>query len=226
MKILGLGSPFLHDPSAALVVDGRIVAAVEEERLNRKKHAVRCLPTLAARYCLEQGGIGIDDVDAIAFPWSPASYRRDLPAYLQRTWRSRPSRAFKAMRGAKEEQRWREKNISRVLEELGARRAPRVTWVDHHIAHAASCYYVCGWDETAILTIDGSGEFTSTMLGEGRDGHIRVIDRVSNPDSLGFFYSTVTEYLGFKRDDGELTTVTLDEFTELVRLPSNEPSAE
>ena len=97
MKILGLGSPFHHDPAAALLVDGEIVAAAEEERFSRNKHATRELPIQAARFCLERAGIHVDEIDRIAFPWSPESYRRDLPAYLKRTWLRRPSRAVKAL---------------------------------------------------------------------------------------------------------------------------------
>ena len=154
MRVLGVGSPFLHDSAAALVVDGNIVAAAEEERFNRKKHAPRCVPVAAARYCLAEAGLSINEIDAIAFPWSPASYRRDLPAYLRRTWRTRPSRAFKALKRRRHEQRWREQNIARLVRELGGKRVPPVKWVDHHLSHAASCYYVCGWDDAAILTID------------------------------------------------------------------------
>ena len=207
MKILGLGSPFKHDPSAALVVDGVTIAAAEEERFNRRKHAVGDIPVNAARYCLEAGSVGIDEIDAIAFPWSPRSYRRDLLPYLKRTWRSRPSRAFKAVAARAHEVRWRSQHIARVVKAVGGSRVPPVEWVDHHQAHAASCYYLTGWDRAAILTVDGSGEFASTFFAEGRDGDIHPIDRVISPDSLGFFYSTVTEYVGFDRHDGEFKTM-------------------
>ncbi|MEM7260670.1 MAG: carbamoyltransferase C-terminal domain-containing protein [Planctomycetota bacterium] len=207
MKVLGLGSPFLHDPAAALVVDGEIVAAVEEERFSRNKHATRELPVHAARYCLETAGLSADDVDVIAFPWSPDSYRRDLGAYLSRTWQTRPSRALKAIRNRKKERRFREENIAKTLDALGATRHPRIEWVDHHIAHIASSYWLSGWENSALLSIDGSGEFTTTFLGVGRGSEITELRRIYNPDSLGFFYSTITEYVGFRRDDGEFKTM-------------------
>ncbi|MCA8959399.1 MAG: carbamoyltransferase [Planctomycetes bacterium] len=207
MKILGLGSPFLHDPAAALVVDGEIIAAVEEERFSRNKHATRELPIGAARYCLEMAGIEADAIDIVAFPWSPDSYRRDLPSYLRRTWQTRPSRAWKAIRNRHHELRFRRRNVEATFAKLGASRTPRIEWVDHHLAHVASSYYLSGWRNAALLSVDGSGEFTTTFLGVGRDGAIEELQRIYNPDSLGFFYSTITEFLGFRRDDGEFKTM-------------------
>ncbi|MEE8141473.1 MAG: carbamoyltransferase N-terminal domain-containing protein, partial [Planctomycetota bacterium] len=218
MKILGIGSPFLHDPAAALLVDGEIVAAAEEERFSRHKHATRAQPIAAARYCLEAGGLDISQVDCVAFPWSPKSYLRDLPSYLKRTWWTRPSRAFKALRNLRSERQERARRTDALLEELGARKKPPVEWVDHHTAHAASSYHLSGFENAAILSVDGSGEFTSTFMAEGREGDILPLRRIINPDSLGFFYSTVTEYLGFRRDDGEFKTMGMSAYGDPGRI--------
>ncbi|RMG07106.1 MAG: carbamoyltransferase [Planctomycetota bacterium] len=206
MIVLGLGSPFHHDPAAALLVDGEVVAAAEEERFTRKKHATRQLATHATRFCLEQAGVKPEQVDAVAFAWSPDSFEKHKGAYFRRCLRHRRSRALKALyRGGREHEK-KKRKIRATLAPLGLAEKP-VHWVDHHLSHASSAYHLSGFEDAAILTIDGSGEFTSTLFAEGVGGEIRVLHEILNPDSLGFFYSTITEYLGFRRDNGEFKTM-------------------
>lgn len=204
MIILGLGAPFLHDSAAALLVDGKIAAAVEEERFSRNKHAIRALPIAAAHYCLEVAGVQPSDVQVVAFPWSAESYRRQRWRYIRRCLRGRTSRAWKALTRGRAESRERERRVAETLRAVGIDPAGvEVVYVDHHQAHASSCYHLSGFKDAAIMSIDGAGEFTSTLLAEGVDGEIRTLFEVVEPDSLGFFYATVTEYLGFERNDGE-----------------------
>lgn len=204
MKILGVGCPFEHDPAAALVVDGQIVAAVEEERFSRNKHAVHELPTQAMRYCLEVGGIEASDIDVIAFPWSKVAYDRHKWAYLKRVWKTKPANAYKSVLKTADRARRRRKKLRQALESIGIERGQvEVVEVEHHLAHASSAFHLSGWDQAAILTIDGKGEFTATMVAEGNGKDITILKEIINPDSLGLFYATVTEYLGFRAHNGE-----------------------
>ncbi len=202
--ILGIGTPFLHDPAAAILVDGEVKAAVEEERLIRDKHAVRKLPTRAIQFCLETAGVKPEDVTTVAFPWSRVAYRRHRWGYILRCLLARPSRAWRVLWGAAAEERRQRKKVADSLRSAGIDPdRTELRFVEHHLAHASSAYHLSGWDDAAILTIDGSGEFTSTMFADGQAGKITILHEVCNPDSLGFFYSTITDFLGFARDDGE-----------------------
>lgn len=208
MIVLGIGSPFHHDAAAALLVDGRIVAAVEEERFIRRKHATRRLPVNAVRFCLDKAGIDASKIDVVAFPWCPEEHSRKRSTYLRRCLTSRPSRAFKALFSNARELEKRRRKIKDTLATVGlAADQCDVRFVDHHLAHASSAYHLSGFEDAAILTIDGSGEFTTTMFADGRGGTMEKIHEIINPDSLGFFYSTITEFLGFQRDDGEFKTM-------------------
>src|SRR4029453_17266582 len=174
MIILGLSGALGHDPSAALLIDGEIVAAAEEERFVRDKHAKNRLPDEAARFCLEFAGIGPGDVDVVAFPYAPISLT--TPArwhYARRHWYA-PDRALDALLNGNRRYR---RNRKRVLE-LGARLG--IDWqrtefvpVEHHLAHASSAYHLSGFTEkTAILGVDGKGEYATTFFGWGEHGRV------------------------------------------------------
>ncbi|MDD5435954.1 MAG: carbamoyltransferase C-terminal domain-containing protein [Candidatus Omnitrophica bacterium] len=205
MRVLGFGGPgFLHDPAAAIVVDGKVVAAVEEERLIRQKHAVGkpCLKSI--EYCLEQSATRPEEIDAVAFPWSFDAFNAKRWQYAFKTALSEPSRAYKAIVKSGKQSASTRKAVFEMLGRFGIKVAPeKVFFVEHHIAHAASAYLLSGFKEAAIMSIDGSGEFTSTLFAEGSGGGIRKIKEIDLPDSLGRFYSTMTAYLGFDPNDGE-----------------------
>ena len=204
MVILGVGTPFPHDPSAVILVDGKIVAAADEERFIREKHAQDKLAINAVKFCLNKAGLKGKDVYIVAYPWSFEAYKNSLPAFVLRCWRTQSSRAFKAVTKSITEH----KNALRKLNEtlLGAGINPckvKIYFVEHHMAHASSAYHLSGMDNSAIMSIDGAGEFVSTLFAVGEHGKIRKIKEFIKPDSLGRFYSTVTAYLGFQVHDGE-----------------------
>ncbi|MEM7077988.1 MAG: carbamoyltransferase C-terminal domain-containing protein [Pseudomonadota bacterium] len=205
MIVLGLSGALKHDPSAALVIDGEIVAAAEEERFVRDKHAKNRLPEHSARYCMEEAGIEPGQIDAVAFPFAPISLFG--PArwhYAQRHWYA-PDRALGALFNGNRRYRALRKSVLRLGERLG------IEWghtdyvpVEHHLAHASSAYHLSGLNGTcAILGVDGKGEYATTFLGYGEGGEIHKIKEFFDPDSLGGVYGAMTEYLGFEMLDGE-----------------------
>ncbi|HEX5539741.1 MAG TPA: carbamoyltransferase [Methylophilaceae bacterium] len=203
MIILGLSGALGHDPSAAIVVDGKIVAAAEEERFIRDKHAKNKFPYEAAKYCLREAGIKPEQVDVVAFPYA------EIPLtsaarwhYAKRHWYA-PDRALDALfNGNRRFRRNRDKSLA-LMQELGLGRA-RFVPVEHHLTHASSAYHLSGFKEkTAIVGIDGKGEYATTFFGYGENGKIHKIKEFYDPDSLGGVYGAITEYLGFEMLDGE-----------------------
>ena len=205
MKILGLSGALNHDASAALLIDGEIVAAAEEERFSRDKHAKNRLPLAAARFCLEHAGVDARDIDVVAFPYAPIGI--ETPArwhYAKRHWYA-PDRALDALFNGNRRYR---RNRARVFE-AGA--AFGIDWpttefvpVEHHLAHASSAYHLSGFSErTAIMGIDGKGEYATTFFGYGEAGRIHKIKEFYDPDSISGVYGAMTEYLGFEMLDGE-----------------------
>ncbi|MGE5279815.1 MAG: carbamoyltransferase [Deltaproteobacteria bacterium] len=221
MKILGLAAPFGHDASAALLVDGRIAAAAEEERFTRTKHARDQRPVHAVRYCLDAAGLKPQDIDLVAYPWSLDALRAGRWAYFARNAWANPSRTYKkCFRNAKE---WRGQQdfVRRTLQETGFADAAfrEVRWVEHHLAHAASSFYFSGARAAAVLSVDGGGEITSTLVARAaREGRIEKIKEIVAPDSLGNFYATMTDYLGFEREDGEYKVMGMAPFGDPSRV--------
>ncbi len=205
MKILGIGCSSFHDPSAALLVDGQLVAAAEEERFTRSKHAFGQNPVHAARWCLAQAGLRAQDVDLVAYPWSARILKEKRWEYAKRAFPKSPSKAIRAFTKLVGLQRKRVGALHATLEALGLEpEAVPVEFVEHHLAHASSAFHLSGYPSAAILTADGEGEVTSTLFAEGvADGRILKLREVLKPDSLGLFYATMTEYLGFDAMDGE-----------------------
>jgi carbamoyltransferase len=201
MRILGINSIF-HDPAAALVIDGAIVAAAEEERFSRRKHGKRPvpfsaweLPEQAARWCLRVAGIEPQDLDAVAYSYDP-SLVRPGQAGLDEGWED--------------------------LRTTYARRAPNflatalpgldpavVRFVPHHLAHAASAGLAAPFGDSAVLVADGRGEATSYLAGVYRDGELEVLATQELPHSLGLMYEEVTDHLGFLRSSDEYKVMAL-----------------
>lgn len=205
LTILGLSGALSHDPSAALYIDGKLVAAVEEERLVRDKHAKNRMPYESAKFCLEQAGITPADVDVVAIPFAPISLTEKARwHYAKRYWYA-PDRALDAiLMGNRRYQRYYKK-IQWCLQQLGFDlKKVKIEPVEHHLAHAASAYLCSGFTEkTAILGIDGKGEYATTFFGYGENGKIHKIKEFYDPDSLGGLYGALTEFLGFEMLDGE-----------------------
>lgn len=218
MKILGLAAPFSHDAAAVVLVDGKVIAAAEEERFVRIKHEGD-IPVNAIRFCLNQAGLKPSDIDMVAFPWSITALREHRVEFFLRTFLKKPSPAFKKFFRNKKELRSRQDFIRRSLEACGfdAGKVP-VRWVEHQIAHAASSYYFSGMKEAAVMSLDAGGEITATMLGAVRDGKIVKFKEVNGTDSLGNFYSTITDYLGFDRGDGEYKVMGMAPFGDASRV--------
>ncbi|KAB7627334.1 carbamoyltransferase [Alkalilimnicola sp. S0819] len=205
MNILGISGAVSHDASAAILVDGQVIAAAEEERFIRDKHAKGRFPLEAARYCLREAGLSAADIDVVAFPYaeiglsSPARWH-----YARRYWYA-PDRALDALFNGNRRFRRNMRQLDELLAQLGIDR-DKVTIlpVEHHLAHASSAYHLSGFQEkTAILGIDGKGEYATTFFGYGENGRIHKIKEFYDPDSLGGLYGAITQYLGFEMLDGE-----------------------
>lgn len=204
MIILGISTPFSHDPSASLLIDGKIVALCDEERLIREKHAMEKLPIKAIKFCLGKAGIKPGDVDVVAYPWSYQAYQEKKWEFVRRCWKTRPAHAYKAIFKAKKFRKGKIAKLNKTLVESGINPSKVKTYfVEHHLAHASSAYHLSGFKDAAIMSVDGAGEFTSTLFAYGMGGQIRKLKEIIYPDSLGMFYATMTEYLGFATNDGE-----------------------
>ncbi len=205
MNILGLSGALDHDPSAALYVGGHLAAAVEEERFLRDKHAKKKAPLESARFCLEYAGVRPEDVDIVAFPYAPIPLTSAARwHYAMRYWYA-PDRALDALLNGNRRYR---RNVARVQETCKQLGIPweRIKFVpvEHHLSHASSCYHLSGFKEkTAILGVDGKGEYATTFFGYGENGQIHKLREFYDPDSLGGMYGAITEYLGFEMLDGE-----------------------
>jgi len=205
LTVLGLSGALGHDASAALYVDGSLVAAAEEERFLRDKHAKQQLPLHAARFCMEFAGIEPGQVDVVAIPYAPISLLSPARWHYARRYWYAPERALDALFNGNRRYRRYRRNILRLLATLGIdHRRIELVPVEHHLAHASSAYHLSGFKgKTAILGIDGKGEYATTFLGWGENRRIHCIRQFYDPDSLGGLYGTLTEYLGFEMLDGE-----------------------
>jgi carbamoyltransferase len=212
--ILGLNA-YHGDSAACLVVDGRLVAAVEEERFTRTKHWAG-FPAQSVRWCLEAAGVRLTDLDHVAVGRNPSAH---LPRKVLFTLLGRPSLSVLKDRG---ENRHRVLGIGRTLcEAVGADpaslRAP-VHFVEHHRAHIASSFLVSPFDEAVCVSVDGFGDFVSTMIARGRGGRIRVERVIPFPHSLGAFYTAGSQYLGFPSFGDEYKVMGLAPYGEPVDL--------
>ena len=196
--ILGV-SAFYHDSTAALVVDGEVVAAAQEERFSRKKHDAS-FPSRAVAYCLAEGGLTADSLDYLAFYDKPLlKFDRLLETYL--AFAPSGFRSFaKAMPVWLKDKLDMRRLLRRALP--GAARTP-IVFTDHHESHAASAFFPSPFDEAAILTLDGVGEWSTASYGTGSGNRIRLTHHMQFPHSLGLLYSAFTYYCGFKVNSGE-----------------------
>ncbi len=219
MKVLGVACPFWHDPSAALVIDGEVVAAVEQERFSRRKHAVRELPVEAVQYCLAEAGLTPQDIDRVAFPWSHRALEANRRAFVRRYFGRRPIKAIKnALRAGRKGER-RIGKLHQTLEAIGlGRGAVPIDFIEHHVAHAASALHASGFDRCAIASLDGLGEITTCLFAEGRGGQVHKLGEIQKPDSLGLFYGSLTEFLGFEINDGEYKTMGMAAYGDASRV--------
>ena len=205
LTVLGLSGALDHDPSAALYVDGVLVAAAEEERFLRDKHAKKKLPLHAADFCLQQAAIRPEEVDVVAIPFAPIAITRPHRWHYARRYWYAPDRGLDALFNGNRRYRRYKGRIIDLLKQLGFD-PKRVVLepVEHHLAHASSAYHCSGFtDKTAIMGIDGKGEYATTFFGYGEDRKIHRIREFIDPDSLGGLYGALTEFLGFDMLDGE-----------------------
>lgn len=194
--ILGISFDF-HDAAAALLRDGQLMAAAQEERFTRKKHD-EGFPVNAIAYCLREAGITIADVDAVVYYEKPIlKFDRLLETYI-RTW-PRGLRSFlKAIPVWMKSKLWVKQTIQKTLNYHGP-----VFFNEHHLSHAASAFYSSGFDEATVVTIDGVGEWETTTIGHGHGSELVITQSIHFPDSLGLLYSALTYYLGFKVNSAE-----------------------
>jgi len=193
LNILGLNA-FHADAAACLIVDGRLIAAAEEERFRRVKHWAG-LPTESIRYCLEAGRISIDKIDRIAVNRNPGvnlwrkilyslRYRPSLEAVIDRVKNSHTVHNLRA-------------EIAAALKISPCSITAQITGIEHHLAHLSSAFFVSPFEDAAVASVDGFGDFASAMWGVGRGQRIEIVDCIYFPHSLGLFYSALTQYLGF-----------------------------
>ena len=196
--ILGI-SAFYHDSAAALVLDGQIVAAAQEERFTRIKHD-SAFPTHAIEYCLREGGLSADDLDFVGFYDKPLTkFERLLETYLAYV----PA-GFSSFRLAMPLWLKDKLHMRRTLRNgLGSPTSARLIFTDHHESHAASAFFPSPFEQAAILTLDGVGEWSTATFGVGEGNRICLAEHISFPHSLGLLYSAVTYYCGFKVNSGE-----------------------
>ncbi len=203
VNILGI-SAFYHDSAAALVCDGEVVAAAQEERFTRRKHDPS-FPVLAARWCLDEAGLGLGDIDAVVFYEKPLlKFERLLTSYAERAprglrqflvsmpqWLSEKLAARNSIR----------EGLKRI--EAGAGGKVQLWFGGHHRSHAASAFFPSPFDHAAVLTVDGVGEWATATIGEGRGNRLHLLRELHWPDSVGMLYSAFTYWLGFRVNSGE-----------------------
>ena len=220
MNILGINA-YHGNASAAIVCDGRLVAAVEEERFNRVKYAAG-FPAQAIRYCLQEAGFTLENIDHVAVPRNPFArlgtklyYALRMPSFARgrvKVWRK-----FTGVREA----------LAQAFDADPAKLTAKFHRVEHHQAHLASAYFVSPFERAAVLSADGLGDFASTMWGTGEGSRLRVDDSIPFPHSLGMYYTAVTQYLGFLKFGDEYKVMglaaygrpdQLDTFREIVQF--------
>ncbi len=223
-SILGI-SAFYHDSAACLIIDGEIVAAAQEERFTRIKHDYR-FPLHAARYCLKEANLTAADLDYVGFydkpllkfdrlletylDYSPSgfsSFLKSMPLWMkEKLWMPDLIRTELAKTDGEEDER--------AAKKLGKKFEWKLLFGDHHESHAASAFYPSPFEEAAILTIDGVGEWATSSMGVGKGNEITLLKELRYPDSLGLLYSAFTYYTGFKVNSGEYKVMGLAPYGE------------
>jgi carbamoyltransferase len=224
VSILGI-SAFYHDSAACLVIDGEIVAAAQEERFTRIKHDHR-FPVHAARYCLAEANLTARELDYVGFydkpllkfdrlletyldysPWGFSSFLKSMPLWMsEKLWMPDLIRTELAKADGEEEERQAKKN--------GKKFEWKLLFGDHHESHAASAFYPSPFEEAAILTIDGVGEWATSSIGTGKGNELTLLQELRYPNSVGLLYSAFTYYTGFKVNSGEYKVMGLAPYGE------------
>ncbi len=214
MRILGI-SAFYHDAAAALVEDGRVVAAAQEERFTRQKYDSR-YPKNAIAYCLAEAGIGLHEVDHVAFYDKPLlKFERLLETYL--AFAPHGFRSFRmAMPLWLKDKLFQKRKLSDRLKEMapGFDWNSRLLFSEHHLSHAASAFFPSPYEDAVILTMDGVGEWATTSAGVGRGNQITMLKEIHFPHSLGLLYSAFTYFTGFRVNSGEYKVMGLAPYGE------------
>ncbi|EFK97823.1 carbamoyl transferase [sediment metagenome] len=207
MKILGI-SCYYHDSAAALIADGDIKSAVQEERFTRKKHDAS-FPVNSIRYCLQTSGLKGRELDAVVFYEKPLiKFERLLESYL--AFAPKGIKSFMmAMAAFTKQKLWIASDIRRELDFK-----KEISYVPHHLSHAASAFFPSPFGKAVILTADGVGEWTTTSICSGQDNQIQMLKEIKFPDSLGLLYSAFTYYTGFKVNSGEYKVMGLAPYGE------------
>jgi len=207
MYILGI-SGHQRDAAAALLKDGRVIAAIEEEKLVRVKRVgiSQCggLPYGAIGYCLESAGLGIDDIDYVTYDVKPRRLLNRQSKFHERFIQKNSPEAEDHKAASVNEYHDRMKTLH-LIRRLSSQ-CSKVISVDHQLAHAASSFYLSGFDRAAILILGGKGDYTTIAAGIGAGRKIRLLKRVEFPNSLGWVYSLISDYLGFRTNGGENNT--------------------
>ena len=211
MNILGINA-YHGNASAAIVSEGRLVAAVEEERFNRVKYAAG-FPAQAIRYCLKEAGLELKDIDHVAVPRNPYArlgrklfYAMRMPSFAR--GRVKVLRKFTGIPQA----------LAQAFDTDPAKIAAKFHRIEHHQAHLASAFFVSPFERAALLSADGLGDFASTMWGTAEGGRMKIDGAIAFPHSLGLFYSAVTQYLGFLKFGDEYKVMGLAAYGEAEQL--------
>ncbi|NQX96440.1 MAG: carbamoyltransferase [Flavobacteriales bacterium] len=203
MNILGI-SAFYHDSAAAIIQDDEIIAAAQEERFTRKKQDAS-FPVNAVKYCLEEAGLSLDELDAIVFYDKPLlKFERLLETYYGYSPKGITS-FLSSMPVWLKEKMFLKRLMHQELEKVQPYNKKKIKFLfpEHHLSHAASAFYPSSFEEAAILTIDGVGEWATASISHGKGNKIEVLKELNFPHSLGLLYSAFTYYLGFKVNSGE-----------------------
>ena len=214
MRLLGL-SAFYHDSAAALVLDGHIVAAAQEERFTRKKHDA-AFPALAIRYCLDAAEVDLDGIDHVVFFEKPfIKFERLLETYL-----ANAPHGFQSFRMAIplwiKEKLFQKPNLEKALKAFApsGKVEGKLLFAEHHLSHAASAFFPSPFEEAVVLTMDGVGEWATTSVAIGRGNTLEPIKEIRWPHSIGLLYSAFTYYTGFKVNSGEYKVMGLAPYGE------------
>jgi carbamoyltransferase len=201
MRILGI-SAYYHDSAAAIIEDGVIVAAAQEERFTRKKHDPG-FPSNAVRYCLAEAGVSGDGLDAVAFYEKPIlKFHRLMETYLAVAPRGIGS-FMAALPVWMRDKLWIEPRVMEALERCGVQPPAKIYFPEHHESHAASAFYPSPFEEAAVLTLDGVGEWATVTVGQGEGNRLDIIRQMDFPHSIGLLYSAFTYFTGFAVNSGE-----------------------
>ena len=229
MDILGINHSI--DAAAALIRDGEILAAVTDERFTRRKHS-RDFPLDSVAYCLKHAGLDLASLDCVAFFWNPGLHLESLNVRRSGSVRhhSEYLSSLPSFLLAQYPQGWERTRVTHVEQRLfleDRARPIEIVYVTHHLAHAASAFFVSDFEEAAILTVDGYGEKTAAFLGQGTGNRIVRRKEIDFPHSLGAFYAAITQYLGFQAncDEGQVMGLAAHgepryarEFGDIIRL--------